>query len=187
MTGIDVLAAVAALTTSLLLSGSAVTHLRRRAAFHADLAAHAVLPGAAAASVVLPTVELASGVGAVAALAVGRQALLVTALLVQAGTFATFAGYLRLVVRAGRAGLPCGCGLPDVPAGPAAIGRAGGLALVAGVAAGWAASPSWTGVPTAPGDVALVATAGATLAVLAAVVPSACRLPATARPRGATS
>jgi Methylamine utilisation protein MauE len=187
VTGIDVLVAVAALTTSLLLSASAVAHLRRREAFRADLAAHSVPPGAAAASPALPAVELATGVGAIAALAVGRHALLVAVLVAQAATFATFAGYLGFVVRAGRAGLPCGCGLPDVPVGPAAIGRAGGMALVAVVAAAWTASPSWTGVSTVPGDVALVATAGVTLAVLAAVVPSARRLPATARPRGATS
>ncbi len=176
------------MTTSLLLVASGIAHVRPGAALHADLAAHRILPWATTASVALPAAELVLGTFALVALAGRLHVLLVATLVAQAATFTAFAGYLTIVVRAGRGGLPCGCGLPDVPVGPGAIGRAAALALVAAAAALEVArsGSSSTGAPSL-GDVALVTVAGATLALLAAVVQPARQLPVPVRAPGAAS
>ena len=164
----DLLAAVAALTTSLLLLASAVGHVRRPAG--PDLAAHGVLPPAArpVVAVALPAAEAVTGFAGLTAAA--------PALVAQAALFAAFAGYLALVVRAvrntGRTGVPCGCGLPGVPVGPAAVGRAAALAALALLAAAFSG-----GLPSDAGSVALLAVAAPTLALLVAIVPAARRLP----------
>ncbi|HVN13206.1 MAG TPA: MauE/DoxX family redox-associated membrane protein [Kineosporiaceae bacterium] len=180
MTGTQILAATAVVTTSSLLLASAVANLTRRDGLRADLAAHRILRWPATAARALPVAELVAGSTALVALTGGHQVLLVAALATQAGIFAASAGYLGLVARAGRAGLPCGCGLPAVPVGPGAIGRAAALALLAGAGALRAAVAAPP--PTAAlGDLAVVTTAGATLALLVAIVQPARRHPA-ARP-----
>jgi hypothetical protein len=168
----DLLAAVAALTTSLLLLVSGIEHLRHRVS--AELAAHAVLPRNVrpAVAVVLPSAELLAGVA-------GAVALRGPALVVQAILFAAFAAYLALVIRAGGSGVPCRCGLPEVPVGPVAVGRAAALAALALLAAGFSA-----GRPADAGSLALIAVAAPTLALLVAIVPAARRLPT---PTGAAS
>jgi hypothetical protein len=172
---VELLAGVAALTMSLLLLASAVGHLRRPVL--PDLVAHGVLGRRTrhVVAAVLPAAELVLGLVGLTARA--------PALVAQAVLFAAFAGYLALVVRAvrsaGRTGVPCGCGLPEVPVGPAAVGRAAALATVALLAAAFAA-----GLPSDAASVALAAVAAPTLALLAAVVPAARRLPI---PTGAAS
>jgi hypothetical protein len=172
---VDLLAAVAALTTSLLLVASAVGHLRHRVT--PELNAHGVLPERArpVVAAALPVAELVIGLAGLTAAP--------SALVAQAALFAAFAGYLTLVLRAatraGRTGIPCGCGLPEVPVGPAAVGRAAGLAVAALAAAAFS-----TGLPSDAGSAALAVVAAPTLALLVAVVPAARRLPT---PTGAAS
>ena len=176
-----ILAAVGALTTSLLLLTSAVAHLRRPAALRADLAAHGVLPTRSRSLVVavLPVAELATGGAGIVALVRGERLPLALVLAAQALLLAAFAGYLTLVLGTGRARVPCGCGLPDVPVGPAAVARAAGLAVLAAAAAVALALPGAAAL--APdrdlATVALVAVAGPTLALLLAIVQPARRLP----------
>jgi hypothetical protein len=162
---VDLLAAVAALTTSLLLLAAGLEHLRHRVG--PELAAHGVLPRDVrpVVAVALPAAELLAGLA-------GAVALRGPALVGQAIIFAAFAAYLALVVRAGRSGVPCGCGLPEVPVGPVAVGRAAALAVLALLAAGLSA-----GRPPDAGGLALVAVAAPTLALLVAIVPAARRLP----------
>jgi len=162
---VDPLAAVAALTTSLLLLASGVTHLRRPVG--AELAAHGVLPRnvRSAVATALPAAELLAGL-------TGAVALRGPALVFQTLLFAAFAAYLALVVRAGGAGVPCGCGLPEVPVGPVAVGRAAALAVLALVAAAFSG-----GRPPDAASLALLAVAAPTLALLVAIVPAARRLP----------
>jgi hypothetical protein len=162
---VALLAAVAALTSSLLLLASGVAHLRRPV--RAELDAHAVLPRNArpAAAIALPAAELLAGLA-------GAVTLRGPSLVLQAVLFAAFAAYLALVVRAGGTGVPCGCGLPEVPVGPVALGRAAALAVLALVAAVFSG-----GRPPDAGSLALLAVAAPTLALLVAIVPAARRLP----------
>jgi Methylamine utilisation protein MauE len=161
---VDLLAAVAALTTSLLLLASGIAHLRRPVG--AELAVHAVLPRNVrpAVAIALPAAELLAGLA-------GVGTLRGPALVLQAVLFAAFAAYLALVVRAGGAGVPCGCGLPEVPVGPVAVSRAAALAALALVAAAFSG-----GRPPDAGSLALLAVAAPTLALLVAIVPAARRL-----------
>ena len=87
----ELLAAVAALTTSLVLLASAVGHLRRPVT--PDLAAHGVLGRGTrqVVAVALPAVELLLGLAGLTARA--------PVLVAQGVLFAAFAGYLALVVR----------------------------------------------------------------------------------------
>ncbi len=186
----SVLAAVAALVPALLLAAAGAGHARRRAALSADLAAHGVLgPGArAAVTPVLPAVELLVGLGVAGTLALGSRTGLLAALAAQTLLLAAFARYLAVAARSGAAGLPCGCGLPEVPVGPGAVARAAALGLLTVAALATSAGPWWQGPPRDAAEVVLVAAAAPTLALLLAVVQPARRRPAPhPTPRGAVS
>ena len=174
MTGMAILAAVAALTTSLLLLAAGAAHARRPGALGAALAAHGVVRRVTTVVRLLPAAELALGGATVLALVVAAQGWAALLLVGQVLLFSAFAAYLSRVSRRGGQGLACGCGLPEVPVGPPAVARAAGLAALAGFAA---AGTLTAGVPRDAASVAVVAVAAPTLALLLAVVQAARRQP----------
>ena len=177
--------AAAVLTSSLLLLASGASHVRGPSALRAVLAAHRVVrtpTGIGRAAVAVPLAELLTGLLPVAALGTGLRPALAAAVGGQAALFAAFAGYLTLAVRAGSTGLPCGCGLPEVPVGPSSVARAAGLGLLAALAAIWVGGPWSAELPTRPAELLLVAVAAPTLALLLAIVAPARHSPAASPP-----
>ncbi len=133
----DLLILVAVLSTSLVLVASGVEHAAGQARFRSRLADHHVLGfrGVRSVGAALPVLELMVAAGAFWAVATSSRTGLVTALLVQTVLYLSFAGYLALVVKAGNAGVPCGCGPAEVPVGRSAIARAVGLGALSGASA----------------------------------------------------
>lgn len=131
----ELLILVAVLSTSLILLASGAEHAVRRATFRSRMANHHVLGsrGVRVAGAALPVLEVLVAAGTLWAVATSHRAGLVAALLLQTTLYGAFAGYLAMVVRAGHAGVPCGCGPADVPVGRPAIARAAGLGALPGV------------------------------------------------------
>jgi hypothetical protein len=190
MSGTAVLALTGALAASLLLVAAGVAHLRRPRALAAATAAHGVIDLAVPAAAALGLLETALGAGTAVAAALGARTPLLALLAGQALLLAGFAAYLLhaagRATTAGRPGLPCGCGLPDLPVGGSAATRAAVPALLSLAGAAWVASPGWSRPAGADaGPLLLIGVAAPTLALLLAVTPSARRPPRTAAVQGA--
>ena len=191
MTGWGLLALTGALAASVLLVAAGVAHVRRPRLQAGHVLAHGVLGAAVrgsaltAAAAALGAGEIAAGSVAVAAAALGAPTLLVAALVAQTLLYAAFTVHLLRVLRAGGHGLPCGCGLPEVPVGPGAVARAGGLGLLSAAGAAWAATAWQPSRGADAGSVLLLVVAAPTLALLLAVVQPARRRPTTDATGGA--
>jgi hypothetical protein len=112
----------------LLLVAAVLRRLRSGPPLVAVLRAHTVLPGwarSAPAATAIEAAQVAAGVVGAAALLAGSATAgqLVASNLVTATLFASFTGYLPVVLRR-RGPVPCGCFGGDEPVRPAAIARA---------------------------------------------------------------
>jgi hypothetical protein len=182
---VEVLILVGVLTTSLILLAAGAEHVAGRAMLRSRLRVHQVLGagGIRSVSAGLPVLELLVAVSAFLSVATSSRPGLVASLLLQTALYWSFAGYLVMVVRAGNAGAPCGCGLAEAPVGGSAIARAIGLGVLSCASAVSSAVVdlnSTTVRPDARG--VLTCVAGFTLAVLLMILPSARRLEPPSRP-----
>jgi hypothetical protein len=186
VSGGGLLALTGALAASVLLLAAGVAHVRRPGLLAAHLAAHAAPRGSAgggappAAALALGVFELGTGTAGVVAAGLGARTPVVAVLGVQTVLYAAFAAHLLRVLAAGGGGLPCGCGLPEVPVGQGAAARAAGLGLLSATGAAWAAIAWQSPLDADAGSVLLLVVAAPTLALLLAVVQPARRLPGTA-------
>jgi hypothetical protein len=179
---VELFVLVSILSTSLILLAAGIQHLAANATFRSRLRAHGVA-GPRAGQVIgagLPVLEVLVAAATFAAVATANSTGLIAFLLVQAALYLAFAGYLARVVRAGNAGVPCGCGPAEVPVGRSAIARAIGLGLLSGAsAAGVAALDAGAVALHADARGLLAAAAGLTFAILLVILASARRLEAT--------
>jgi hypothetical protein len=129
---VELLILVCLLSTSLVLFAAGVEHVAGRAKLRSRMLTHQVLGprGVTLASVGLSVLELVVATGSLWFVATSSRSGLGAALLLQTVLFWSFAGYLVMVVRAGNAGVPCGCGPAEVPVGRSAIARAIGLGIL---------------------------------------------------------
>ena len=175
MSGTSLLVLSLALAASLLLVAAGAGHLRRPVASAAALAAHG-LPAGRRATAALGVVEVVLGTAATLLALAGPASALRVALAAQSALYVLVTVHLVRVLRGGRGGVPCGCGLPEVPVGAGVAVRAAVLAGASLAGLAWSESGGGAAVLRDPG-LALVAAAAPTLALLLAVVPPARRLP----------
>lgn len=172
-------ALLAAVALVLLTSG--VGHLVHGESLRRALAVHDVLPGSLrrVVATALPVAEVAlgglllaatfgtTGAGPVPGLVAGLGA---------TGLFVLFAAYLALVLRAHPGDeVPCACGVGETSVGPAALGRAAGLAALA--AAGALTAQGWAPGGRPVEEILVVGAAGVSLAITASLLPAARALP----------
>ncbi len=166
---------------ALVLVTSGVGHLGGAEALRRALVVHGVLPGSLrrVVATALPVAEVAlgglllaatfgtTGAGPVPGLVAGLGA---------TGLFVLFAAYLALVLRAHPGGeVPCACGVGETSVGPAALGRAAGLAALA--AAGALTAQGWAPGGRPVEEILVVGAAGVSLAITASLLPAARALP----------
>jgi len=185
---VSLVATVAAVTVALTLLAAAAGHARRPVVLAAALRAHAVLPARLAGPVAMAVAGVEAVLGIAIALGIlgpsglvggldgglgvlGGPAVLVGPALAAAGClFAAYAGYTAYVLRAGAAGVPCGCGGSDVELTGWVVGRA--AALVAVALLGFVLAPSVLAIGWRA-EVAIALCAAGTFASLLAQLPAA--------------
>lgn len=164
---------VALLTCVLALAASAVTHVVGVGTTRREIAAHRVVGDRLAGPIALalPVIEIVlAGSVAWALLTPGTGPDRVTGL-ASGLLFLAFAGYLALVLRRGRGGLPCACGLGSATVGGWTIARAATFGVLAGVGA--LAAPSRALLVRPWSEVAIIACAAVTFAIAISLLPTA--------------
>ena len=169
---------VAALSTSLILLAAGAEHVVAQGKLRSSLRVHGLFGprGIGPVVIALPALELITAAGALGSVAVANQNWLVASLTLQTVLFGSFAGYLAMVMRAGKAGVPCACGLAEVPVGRAAVARAGGLALLSAVCALGATTAAAPLTLPQGADALVTGLAAVTFAVLLVILASARRV-----------
>jgi hypothetical protein len=183
---VELVVLVAILATSLILGAAGAEHVARQSKLRSRMRTHGVLGPRAVGvvSTVLPVLELLGGLGAVWFVVTSGRFGIIASLVVQTALYWLFAGYLVLVVRAGNAGLPCGCGVAEAPAGGSAIVRAIALGVVSCSSAASLITFGLDSVSIRANAQGLLAiTASLSISVLLTILPSARRIEPTTRPR----
>lgn len=181
----DLLILAFVLSTSLILLAAGAEHLVTHPTLRSRMRMHHVLGprGVRWASTALPVLELLAAVGTFWSVATSSRAGLVASLLLQTALFWAFAGYLVMVVRAGNAGVPCGCGPAELPVGRSATARAVGLGVVSLVSAVGLMALDLGSVTIGLDARGLLAgAAGFTLAILLVILAPARRMEALTNP-----
>jgi len=172
-------ALLAAVALVLLTSG--VGHLVHGESLRRALAVHGVLPGSLrrVVATALPVAEVALGgllLAATFGLAGEGPLPGRVAGLGATGLFALFAAYLALVLRAHPDDeVPCACGVGETSMGPAALGRAVGLAALTLV--GVLTAQGWVLAGRPVEEVLVVGAAGVSLSITVSLLPAARALP----------
>jgi hypothetical protein len=176
---VELLVLVFVLSTSLILFVAGAEHAARQANLRSRLRMQQLLGLRAvrSVSVGLPVLELLAASGCFWSVATSSRSGLVVSLVAQTALYWSFAGYLMMVLRAGNAGVPCGCGPAEVPVGRSATARATGLGVLS-----CASAVSVTAFDLGPLTVRadarglLACVAGLTLAILLVILAPTRRL-----------
>jgi len=185
---VELLILACVLSTSLILLAAGAEHVAGQAKLRSRMLMHRLLGsrGIRWAGAGLAALEVLVAIGSFWSVATSSRAGLVASLLLQTALYWSFAGYLVMVVRAGNAGVPCGCGPAEVPVGRPAIARAIGLGVLSCVSAVSVTAIDLESLTIRVDARGLLAcAAGFTLAILLVILPAARRVESLPSPRRA--